>query len=133
VQLPAFIYDLENQTLVRELALPGPGDFSLTRDASLIAVDEKILVPNLLRSGQTVGVRYKKTGFLRVYDAMTGKGLAAARLPEDGQLSAIEEWRGYYVSPSLLSVVDLRDGRTIATARLPISSGFVAFHDERER
>jgi len=131
VQLPAYIYDLETQRIVRGLTLPGHADFSFSRDARLVAVDERTFVPNVLPSGQTVGLKYKKTGVLRVYDAATGTELAVAKLPEDGQLSAIDGSTGYYVSPELLSVVDLKTGKITAMVKLPFASGFVAFHDER--
>jgi hypothetical protein len=78
-----------------------------------------------------VGLKYKKTGVLRVHDAATGAELAVARLPEDGQLSAIEGTVGYYVSPGLLSVIDLKTGKTTGTGKLPFARGFVALHDER--
>jgi hypothetical protein len=131
VQLPAYIYNLESQKVVSQVTLPGHGDFSFSRSANLIAVDEKTFVPNVLPSGKTVGLRYKKTGVLRVFDAASGAELGVARLPEDGQLSAIEGSTGYYVSPSLLSVVDLKTGKTTGTASLPFARGFVALHDER--
>ena len=130
VELPAYIYDLENQTMVRRLTLQGLGEYSLSPDGSLVVVDERTVVPNLLPSGTVVGVRYKKTGVVRVYDAAAGTELAAAKLPEDGQLSAIEGSTGYYVSPRLLSIVGLRNGKTTITVKLPFARGFVAFHDE---
>jgi len=129
-QVPAYLYDLENQRVVQRLTFPERGEYFVSPDGSLVVVDERIIVPNVLPSGRTVGEKYKKTGMLRVYDAVAGRELSTAKLPEDGWLSAIEGSTGYYVTPGLLSVVDLRNGKITATVTLPFALAYVTFHDE---
>jgi hypothetical protein len=131
VQLPAIIYDLEGQRAIQELLVSAPSNFSLSFDGSLLAAGEKTLVPNVLPSGATVGMKYRTTGVLRLYDVATGQEVAVARLPEDGSLSLLDGSNGYYVSPRLLSVVDLKTGAIAAKAPIPFARGFVAAIDER--
>jgi hypothetical protein len=126
-ELPAVLYDPERRSALRTLTLEGLAEYALSPDARLVVTDERTVVPNVLPGGETVGVRYEKTGVLRVYAAATGRPLATARLPGDGSLSAIEGSTGYYVTPGRLSVVDLEKGETTATVELPFAAGHVAF------
>jgi hypothetical protein len=126
LQVPASIYDLERQGLVRRLTFPTRGEYSVSPDGSLVVVDERIVVPNLLQSGRAIGRKYKKTGVLRVFDAESGAE-GSARLPEGGWLAGIDGSTGYYVSPGLLSVVDLKTGKIATTVKHPFVTAFVAF------
>ena len=131
VQLPAVLYDLESQRSVQEMTVSAPSDFFLSADGSTLLADEKTLVANVLPSGATVGMKYRKTGVLRIYGTSAAKEIATARLAQDGTVSLILEPLAYYVSPKLLSVVNLTTGAVTATAAIPFTRAFVAPLDEQ--
>ena len=128
---PALVYDLDRQATVGKFSVAVPGQYYLADAGTLVLVDERTLTPNLLPTGQTVGMRYKKPGRLHVLEAATGQEIALLKLPEDGGLAASDGPTGYYLSPGSLSVLDLKAGTIRATVKVPFSSGFIALQSER--
>jgi len=130
--VPGRIYDLERQTIVENLELPKLGQFFLASSGTLVLVNERKLVQNLLPTGQTVGVRYENTGQLKILDAATGKRTAELKMPEGGTIAASEDANAYYLSKGSLSVVDLKSGNVRGTIPVPFTNGFVAFQREND-
>jgi hypothetical protein len=131
-RIPGRLFDLEQHAMVGEFDLVAPGEYFLADGGSLALVDERTLVPNEMPGGRTIGMRLKKPGQLHVLDAATGKTVGELKMPEDGTFSASEGSTGYYVSPELLTVVDLKAGTIRGTVKIPFQRGFVAFHREND-
>lgn len=126
-----YLYDIEKDNVLSTLQIDIDGDFFLLKAGSVIAVDEKKPVPNVFPDGSVVGIRLKHVGRLHFYDAKAGKELALLHLPEDGTFVTIssDEKTGYYLSPKLLTVVDLENYKVKATRHIPFSYGVAAFYE----
>jgi len=68
------------------------------------------------------------TGNVFVYDIETGKQTARISVPEEGKLAAVSSdgSRAYYLSPKLLSIIDLEGRRISAKIDLPFLHGMLA-------
>jgi hypothetical protein len=82
-----------------------------------------------LGDGITVGLRRASAGSLLLYDTSEGKETARISVPPDGALAGVSSdgRSAYYLSRSLLTVIDLVNRRVTANIALPFPYGiFVA-------
>lgn len=123
-----YIYDLLTKTVQTKFPIEGDGHFALSMKAHLLALDESELVPNVLPSGATVGAKLAKPGRLRLYDLLSGTRVSDLTVPVDGTVAAKSSDGSvlYYVSPNLLTVIDLTQHRVIRSMALPFSESMVA-------
>jgi hypothetical protein len=128
---PATIYlhDVEKNTTLNKFNVEGDGRFALVLKRNLLLLDLTALVPNKLGDGTTVGLRRASAGSLLLYDTGAGKESARISVPPDGALAGVSSdgKSAYYLSPSLLTVIDLVNRRATAKIALPFPNGiFVA-------
>ncbi len=128
---PATIYlhDVEKNTTLTKFNVEGDGRFALVLTRNLLLLDLTALVPNKLADGTTVGLRRASAGILLLYDTTAGTESARISVPENGALAGVSSdgQRAYYLSRSLLTVIDLVNRRVTAKIALPFPSGiFVA-------
>jgi len=128
---PATIYlhDVEKNTTLNQFNVEGDGRFALVLKRNLLLLDLTALVPNKLGDGTTVGLRSESAGSLLFYDTTAGKETARISVPANGALAGVSSdgQRAYYLSRSLLTVIDLVNRRMTAKIALPFPYGiFVA-------
>lgn len=128
---PATIYlhDVEKNQTLTTFKLEGGGRLALVVKRSLLVLDLTSLVPNKLPDGTTVGLRRASAGNLILYDTTEGKEIARIAVPVDGALTGVSRdgTKAYYLSRSLLTVVDLVNRRATSKITLPFPYGiFVA-------
>jgi hypothetical protein len=128
---PATIYlhDVEKNTTLKKFGVEGDGRFAVVLKRNLLLLDLTSLVPNKLGDGTTVGLRRASAGSLLLYDTSEGKETARISVPPDGALAGVSSdgRSAYYLSRSLLTVIDLVNRRVTANIALPFPYGiFVA-------
>lgn len=128
---PATIYlhDVEKNTTLNRFNVDGDGRFALVFKRNLLLLDLTMLVANKLADGTTVSLRRVSAGNLLLYDTAAGKETARISVPRDGALAGVSSdgQSAYYLSPSLLTVIDLVNRRVTAKIALPFPYGiFVA-------
>ncbi len=128
---PATIYlhDVEKNTTLKKFNVEGDGRFAVVIKRNLLLLDLTTLVPNKLADGTTVGLRRSSAGSLLLYDTEVGKESARISVPPDGALAGVSSdgQTAYYLSRSLLTVIDLVDRRVTAKTALPFPYGvFIA-------
>jgi hypothetical protein len=130
VRAKLYLYDLERDELLSSFAVDGDGEYHLLVSQDVFLVDEEKVVPNVLPDRTTVGMRRKRTGKLFFYDARTGKQLRELAVPEDGRLAAVspDERVGYYLSPKLLTIIDLVEMNVRTKIDLPFAESMLALY-----
>jgi hypothetical protein len=128
---PATIYlhDVEKNTTLRKFNVEGDGRFAVVLKRNLLLLDLTALVPNKLAEGTTVGLRRANAGSLLLYDISTGAESGRISVPTDGALAGVSSdgQSAYYLSRSLLTVIDLVERRVTSKIALPFPYGvFVA-------
>lgn len=128
---PATIYlhDVEKNTTLKKFNVEGDGRFALALNRNLLLLDLTMLVPNKLADGTTVGLRRATVGSLLLYDTSEGKESVRISVPPNGALAGVSRdgQSAYYLSQSLLTVIDLVNRRATAKIALPFPYGiFVA-------
>ncbi len=126
---PAMIYihNLESNTTLKKFNIDGIGRFAMVLNRNLLLLNLEALVPNTV-GGTTIGVRRASTGSLLLYDTTTGNESAQISVPKEGELAGVasDGNSAYYISPSLLTVIDLVNRRVSARIDLPFSHGMLA-------
>lgn len=130
---PATIYlhDVEKNTTLKKFNVEGDGRFAVVLKRNLLLLDLTSLVPNKLRDGTTVGLRRATAGSLLLYDTSEGKETARISVPADGALAGVSSdgQSAYYLSRSLLTVIDLVNRRVTAKVALPFPYGTFVAHE----
>lgn len=134
--MPATIYlrDVEKNNTLTSFTVAGDGRFALHLKRKLLLLDLTELAANTLPDGTTVGLRRASMGSLLLYDTMSGKETSRIALPVNGELAAVsvDGNTAYYLSPNLLTVIDLVNNRVAAKVTLPFPYGiFVAASEKR--
>ena len=133
--MPATIYlrDVEKTTTLNSFPVAGDGRFALVLERSLLLLDLTELSPNTLPDGTTVGVRRASTGTLVLYDTASGKETSRIAVPVNGRLAdvSVDGKTAYYLSPSLLTIVDLVNARVAASVKLPFPDGIFVLASEQ--
>jgi len=129
--MPATIYlrDVEKNSTLNNFTVAGDGRFALLLKRKLLLLDLTELAANRLPDGTAVGLRRASVGSLLLYDTMSGKETSRIALPLNGELAAVsvDGNTAYYLSPNLLTVIDLVNNRVAAKVTLPFPYGiFVA-------
>ena len=133
--MPATIYlrDVEKSTTLNSFPVAGDGRFALVLERSLLLLDLTELSPNTLPDGTIVGVRRASTGTLVLYDTASGKETSRIAVPVNGRLAdvSVDGKTAYYLSPSLLTVVDLLNARVAANVKLPFPDGIFVLASDK--
>ena len=122
-----YIHNLESNTTLKKFNIDGIGRFAMVLNRNLLLLNLEALVPNTV-GGTTIGVRRASTGSLLLYDTTTGNESAQISVPKEGELAGVasDGNSAYYISPSLLTVIDLVNRRVSARIDLPFSHGMLA-------
>jgi hypothetical protein len=119
-----YVHNVETNTTLNKFNIDGLGQFALVVKRNLLLMDVTALVPNTV-GGKTIGMRRMATGNLILYDTKTGKEAARISVPGKGELAGVSSdgSTAYYLSPKLLTVIDLVSGRVSAKIDLPFQRG----------
>lgn len=123
-----YLHDVETNRTLQKLNVEGAGRFALVAKHSLLLLDLTTLVPNKLPDGTTVGLRRVSAGSLFLYDTVAGNEIARISVPADGALAGVSRdgAKAYYLSRSLLTVIDLANRRVTSKIALPFPYGIFA-------
>ena len=125
--MPATMYfrNVEKNATLNSFPVAGDGRFALVLKRNLLLLDLTELSPNTLPDGTTVGVRRASTGTLVLYDTASGKETSRIVVPVNGRLAgvSVDGKTAYYLSPSVLTLVDLVGSRVYAKINLPFPDG----------
>jgi hypothetical protein len=129
-----YLYDLEKNLTLNRFSVEGDGRFALILKRKLLLLDLTVLLPNKLPDGTTVGLRRASPGTLILYDTSAGKETGRISVPPNGELAgvSVDGESAYYLSPNLLTVIDLINNRVTAKVTLPFPYGtFVAASEKQ--
>jgi len=133
---PATIYlhDVETNRTLGTFNVEGGGRFALVVKRNLLVLDLTSLVPNKLPDGTTVGLRRASAGTLILYGTTAGNEIARIPVPADGALAGVSSdgTKAYYLSPSLLTVIDLVNYRVAKKVQLPSPYGTLLAASEKQ-
>lgn len=125
--MPATIYlrNVQENATLNSFPVAGDGRFALFLKRSLLLLDLTELSPNTLPGGTTVGLRRTSTGTLVLYDTASGKETSRVSVPVNGRLAgvSVDGKTAYYLSPSVLTLIDLVGSRVYAKISLPFFDG----------
>jgi len=119
-----YIYNLDARKQERKIEANWYGDVLILQDGRTILADLKVLVPNKLPDGRTVGSRIRRIGRLRVYDLGQPEKFNTITVPEEGT----GLWVGHggdlciYTSAQALAIVDLKAHSVAKTIDNPLSN-----------
>ncbi len=134
---PATIYlhDVETNRTLRTFNVAGGGRFELVVKRNLLVLDLTSVVPNKLPDGTTVGLRRASAGSLILYNTTAGNETARIPVPTDGALASVSSdgTKAYYLSPNLLTVIDLVNHRVATKVPLPFPYGTFLAASETQR
>ena len=121
------LYDVAADRLVSSFQTDRYADYTLLEGGKFILEDEKQFRPILDQGGQQLGLRQHKTGRLHLRDGTSGQTLYSLAVPENGRVATIgcQAKRVFYVSPGLLTLVDVEEGSVTGRVPIPFDEAFV--------
>lgn len=121
------LYDYQADQVRSRWEIDRYADYHILPGGERILAEEKQYEPIVDESGATAGLQQRKPGRL---SWVSGAGASVLQLPQEGRIAGFgcQGRRAYYLSPGLLSEIDLADWKVARSLEIPFREGRFAFH-----
>ncbi len=121
-----YVYNVETNATLTRFNINSFGQLALVANRNLILMNVETLAPNTI-GGKVIGTRRLATGNVVLYDSRDGNEVARVSVPAEGHLAGISDDGSslYYLSPKLLTIIDLDKKQVRARIEHPFDHGML--------